>query len=185
MPQPHSSAVGGCQFQTLLSRTGYGVRMSRTAGIDANKHGLVLEIVPGPRHTFPERLAPADDSAHALASLTERLAGYFESHEVDRVAVVADLGRSAPSDVYPRGLMEAAVMIAASRVGATFTRPTMGEALKHLGLPANGNKRGRLRESLTEHLGANRLSPDPDKRAAALGVALLTANLSPEDVNAS
>lgn len=158
-----------------------GRTMSNTVGVDPSKHDLVLALVPENSTDMPPSAKPSDRGPNGLGKLVELLAAHFTAHEVRCVAVVQDPGRPRPTDMRDRAHLEAAVAMACYRTGARLEWLTVGDALRHLGLDAKGgDRKGRLRQLLESTLGADRLSPDPDRRAAALGIALVSAGLDVE-----
>ena len=157
--------------------------MTLVVGADVNKHDIVLEVAASAVDAFPPSItAPSTDDAGALNDMCERLAGHLTAHGVGIVAIVSDVGRVSPSDGIARGRLEGAVMLAARRAGAVVVRHSTGDALKHLGLDTTGNKRRRLRSTITGALGSDRVSRDPERRAAALAVGLRAADLSLEQI---
>jgi hypothetical protein len=159
--------------------------MRNTLGVDANKDDLVIALVPAAGSTLPGRFKAADRTPVGLGRLIEHLAGHLSTNDVGQIVIVSDFGmKPSGQDARQRAQLETAMILAAYKVGAGLEWKTVGEALEHLGLDKAKDKRGRLRSALTAALGDKRLSPDPKRRAAAIGVALAATGLDPEDIDA-
>lgn len=154
-------------------------------GVDANKTDVILAAIPWHPPEFPDRAKPSAFDAGGLADLATRLAEYLKANEAPIVAIVSDLsGRTAPRDLKPRVQLETAVMLAARRAGSSVSEVTLGTAMSHLGVESikGQSRRGQLRARCEAALGADRLSPAPERRASAIGVALAASGLSLEDI---
>lgn len=157
----------------------------RVLGADANNTDLVVAVLPSHPEPFPRRFTPSGFDAVGLGDLREMLARYLRTYEIETVVVVSDLSsRTRPSDLKPRVQLETVLAVAARDAGCQVCESTLGTALQHLGLESgSGDKRRRLRTTLETSLGAAHLSPNPARRASALGVALASAGLDVEAVS--
>lgn len=153
-------------------------------GVDANVENLVVAAVPAHPTSLPRQFDPPGFDAPGLCDFQDLLVDHLTAHGISSVVLVSDLSaRVSPTNVRSRTQLETVLAVAAHRAGCSVTDATLGTALGHLGLDRRaGGKRGRLRIELRARLGPDRLSPRPERRAAALGVALALADLKPEDI---
>lgn len=179
-----------CYAQTCARRGGLTATvgdsgMRNTLGVDGNKDDLVIALVPAAGSTLPDRFEAADRTPIGLGRLVEHLTGHLSTNDVNQIVIVSDFGiKPSGQAVRERAQLETAMILAAYKVGAGLEWRTVGDALEHLGLDKAKDKRGRLCIALTAALGDERLSPDPKRRAAAIGVALAATGLDCGDLDA-
>lgn len=92
------------------------------------------------------------------------------------VLVDVNLSRARPSNVRYKAYIEAAVASAACRAGATIKVVRQKSIGAHLGLGPSASKED-IREAVAEVVGDGALSPEPGRRARAIGAVWAAAGL--------
>lgn len=150
-------------------------------GADVNSSDAVTVAVDGGGgllDRIPDRLAPGGhgDFGYRQEEFIERVAQHLRSVEMV-VLVDVNLRRVGPSSVRDRAYIEAAMASAACRVGATVKVVHQKSIGSHLGLGQNASK-GDIRDAVADVVGEDSLSPEPDRRARAIGAAWAAADVA-------
>lgn len=141
-------------------------------GADVNSSEAVTVAVDddgGLLDRIPDRLAPGGhaDLGRRQEEFIERVTQHLSSVEMV-VLVDVNLHRVGPSSVRDRAYIEAAMASAACRVGATLKVVHQKSIGSHLDLGPNASK-DDIRSAVADIVGEDALSPDPDRRARAIG----------------
>lgn len=158
------------------------VTIAMLVGCDINSKSAVVIAVDDagtPLDRLPDRLTPRHDADRAtmLSDYLERVVQHLRDISAERVVFTdVDLSRARPSDVRTQGHLEATFMLAARQARAEAVGVHQRAIASHLGLPPSARKR-EIREVVADVVGAEVLSPDPDRRARALGGVWAAQNL--------
>lgn len=120
---------------------------------------------------IPPNLAPG-----TFASLAEQQGEFLERvtqhlNNVGATCVVltdVNLSKGTPSNIRAQSYLEAGLILAAHQVGAEIAMVHQQSIATHLGLPASSSKHA-IRETVASSVGESSLSPDPIRRARAIG----------------
>lgn len=156
-------------------------------GFDINSKGAVVVATDGGGRLLlsglPERLEPgseADPSAQ-LDEYVERLQQHLSGRAERVVLTDVNLSRARPTNLRAQAYWEAAVLLAARRVGAPVMVIHQRAVARHLGLRASSSKNA-IRARVTGIIAADSLAPEPERRARALGAVWKAADIDPESV---
>lgn len=141
--------------------------VTATAGGELSD-GIPPELSPG---TFASL---ADQQGEFL----ERVAQHLSNVGARVVVLTAvNLSKGAPSNIRDQSYLEAAFILGAHQVGAELSVVHQRSIATHLGLPASASKHD-IRAEVASHLGDPALSPDPIRRARAIGALWSVAGAS-------
>lgn len=151
--------------------------MVMIVGADVNSDEAVVVLVDDSGAIavgLPEKLKPSPeaDDAVRLSEFMERVRQHLRAVKADAVVLTdVDRSRARPSSVRYTTQIETVITLAAHAEGAAVEVVHQKSIGKHLGLSANASKK-QIRDVLEDRVGTKALSPDPDRRARALGAAL-------------
>lgn len=146
-------------------------------GLDISSSNVIPALVDDAgllKSGLPDRLTPSSSSEMStlIAEFSERLTQHFQTVEVEVVTIVdVDLSRNPPSSVRERAYLEASVFLAAHNVRSNAFFLHQQAIASHLGLEPRSSKNS-IRDQVLSMIGdASLLSPEPIRRARALGAA--------------
>jgi hypothetical protein len=147
--------------------------------MDVNSKSAVVVVVgdDGELKDGPDRLAPAadHDEGAQLSEFLERVYQHLRHLQAQRVILTAVSERnSTPSAIRKKAKLESCIQLAAHKTGASVETIHQKSIGKALGLGSNASKTD-IRSAAEANVGAQALSPEPDRRSRALAAAWAAA----------
>lgn len=153
-------------------------------GLDVNSKDAVAVAVGDDGRLvagLPNRFGPGSDvdPSMRVAEYVERLQQHLSGRTELVVLTDVDLSRARPTNVRAQAYLEAAILLAARRVGARVEVVHQRTVASHLGLPASSSKEA-IRSRVVGLVAAESLTPEAQRRARALGAVWKAADIDPE-----
>lgn len=146
-------------------------------GVDINSKNAVVSVVDdggAPTDALPPRFEPSADTdpGKRLNEYAERIWQHLRGVAARELVIVRTSERqSSPSTVRETAQLEAAVAMAAAKANIPVHTIHQKSVGSHLGLGGNAGK-ADIRKAIEARLGAAAVSPDPERRARAVGAAI-------------
>lgn len=147
-------------------------------GADINSKNAVVVALDSDgrpqKDSLPSRLEPSagNDLGKRLNEYLERVHQHLRDVPARDVVIVRTTERqSSPSTVRETAQLEAAVAMAAAKAGMRVQTIHQKSVGSQLGLGGNAGK-ADIRRAIERRLGPDSISPDPVRRARAIGAAL-------------